>query len=478
MPSEIENGIFSIKHHGAVNGVTGSCHELEIKQGDSRQGVLIDCGLFQGAEITGASDELDQLKIDFPVHHIKALVVTHVHIDHVGRIPYLLAAGFSGPIICSRASAILLPLVLEDALKIGFTRNERLIESFLSRIVDQIVALDFNRWHAIISSEEVSLKVKLKEAGHILGSAYIEFSVTKGKNNQRVIFSGDLGPPYTPLLNSPKSPYRADSLVIESTYGDKVHENRRTRLKRLEAIIISALQDSGVILIPAFSIGRTQELLYEIESLIHKLYGQKITQNLNWQDLEVIVDSPLAAQFNKAYRNLKPFWDAEARTKVKARRHPLNFEQLLTIDDHATHLQTVKYLAKTARPAIVIAASGMCTGGRVVNYLKALLPDKRNDILFVGYQARGTAGRDIQQYGPQNGYVELDGQRYDIQAAVHTLGGYSAHADQFDLLKFIRRIRHKPREIRIVHGDDDAKQALKGAIQELYDVNVIIPVSD
>jgi metallo-beta-lactamase family protein len=478
MPAEQGNGIFSIRHHGAVNGVTGSCHELSIKQGDSQQGVLIDCGLFQGAEISDSSDELDQLKIDFPIEHIKALVVTHVHIDHVGRIPYLLAAGFSGPIICSRASAILLPLVLEDALKIGFTRNERLIKSFLSKIADQIVALDFNRWHTIISSEQTSLKVKLKEAGHILGSAYAEFSVIQGKNDQRVIFSGDLGPPYTPILSSPKSPYRADCLVIESTYGDKIHENRRTRIKRLEAIIISALQDKGVILIPAFSIGRTQELLYEIESLMHKLSGQKIAQNLNWQDLEVIVDSPLAAQFNKAYRSLKPFWDAEARAKVKAKRHPLNFEQLLTIDDHATHLQTVEYLVKTARPAIVIAASGMCTGGRIVNYLKALLPDKRNDILFVGYQARGTAGRDIQKYGPQNGYVELDGQRYDIQASVHTLGGYSAHADQFDLLKFIRRIRHKPREIRIVHGDDDAKLALKDAIQTLYDVNVIIPVGD
>ncbi len=475
MPVEQGNGVFSIRHHGAVNGVTGSCHELNIQQGDHQQGVLIDCGLFQGAEISESSDELDQLKIDFPIQHIKALVVTHVHIDHVGRIPYLLAAGFSGPIICSKASAILLPLVLDDALKIGFTRNERLIEAFLSKISDQIVALDFNRWHSVISSEESSLKVKLKEAGHILGSAYAEFSVTQGKTRQRVVFSGDLGPPHTPLLNAPKSPYRADCLIIESTYGDKLHENRRTRLKRLEAIIISALQDNGVILIPAFSIGRTQELLYEIESLIHRLSGQKITKHLNWQDLEVIVDSPLAAQFNTAYRSLKPYWDAEARARVKARRHPLNFEQMLTIDDHATHLRTVEYLSKTARPAIVIAASGMCTGGRVVNYLKALLPDKRNDILFVGYQARGTAGRDIQQYGPTHGYVDLDGQRYDIQAAVHTLGGYSAHADQFDLLKFIRRIRHKPREIRIVHGDEDAKLALKDAIAKTFNIEAVIP---
>ncbi len=482
------NGFFNIKHHGAVNGVTGSCHELEVIQEGDRPAVLIDCGLFQGAEISSEIDGLDHLKIEFPVEHIQALIVTHVHIDHVGRIPYLLAAGFSGPIICSQASAILLPLVLKDALKIGLTRNERLIESFLAKIKAQIIALDFNQWHSIISAkrtsdkaeenqsdEEVSLKVKLKEAGHILGSAYVEFSISKGSANQRVVFSGDLGPPYTPLLSAPKSPYRADCLVIESTYGDKLHENRRTRLQRLKSVILSALKDNGVILIPAFSIGRTQELLYEIESLIHQLAGQKLTRNLNWQDLEVIVDSPLAAQFNEAYRRLKPYWDAEARAKLKAKRHPLNFEQLLTINDHDTHLQTVKYLAKTARPAIVIAASGMCTGGRVVNYLKALLPDKRTDVLFVGYQARGTAGRNIQKYGPQNGYVELDGKRYEINAAIHTLGGYSAHADQFDLLKFIQRIRHKPREIRVVHGDDDAKLALKKAIEKSFNIEVTIP---
>lgn len=464
-----------IKHHGAVDGVTGSCHELLLSNGT---GVLVDCGLFQGAETSKDADAFEQLKIDFPINHIKALVITHVHIDHVGRIPYLLAAGFKGPIICTEASAILLPLVLEDALKIGFTRNERLITQFLQQITSQIVALPYKQWH-LIESNHISLKVKLKEAGHILGSAYVEFAIRQGKQKQRIVFSGDLGPPYTPLLNAPKSPYRADILIIETTYGDKLHENRRQRQQRLKKVIISALQNRGVLLIPAFSIGRTQELLYELEDLIHKGAQNKLTKHLSWQDLEIIVDSPLAAKFTQAYRQLKPLWDKQAKKRLKQSRHPLNFEQLLTIDDHQTHLQTVRYLTKTARPTIVIAASGMCTGGRVVNYLKALLPDSRNDILFVGYQATGTPGRIIQKYGPQHGYVILDGKKYDIHAGVYTIEGYSAHADQFDLLKFIKRMRYKPQEIRLVHGDNDAKQTFKTKLESLYkEIKVIIATKD
>lgn len=479
--------LFEIKHHGAVNGVTGSCHELLLADGS---GVLIDCGLFQGAETSKDADKIDQLKINFPVDHIKALIVTHVHIDHVGRIPYLLAAGFRGPIICSEASTALLPLVLEDALKIGFTRNERLIKKFLSQIQSQMVSLPYKKWLPLNSynkstTTDVGLKVKLKQAGHILGSAYVELAITQVKQKQprqkqpmqkqRIVFSGDLGPPHTPLLSAPKSPYRADCLVIESTYGDKNHENRRTRLKRLKTVIVSALKNRGVILIPAFSIGRTQELLYELETLIHQGASQRLTKNLNWQDLEIIVDSPLAAKFTQAYRQLKPMWDKEAKSRLKSSRHPLNFDQLLTIENHKTHLQTVEYLAKTARPTIVIAASGMCTGGRVVNYLKALLPDKRNDVLFVGYQAKGTPGRIIQKYGPQHGYVELDGERFDINATVHTIGGYSAHADQSDLIKFVKRMRFKPKQIRIVHGDNGAKLALKKKYEKLYNVDVVVP---
>ena len=227
---------FEILHHGAVDGVTGSCHQLFFGsgEGDTRDSILIDCGLFQGAELATDRSEQDQLKIDFPVENIKALLVTHVHIDHVGRIPYLLAAGFRGPIYCSRPSAELLPLVLEDALKIGFTRNRRLIERFLAQIEKQIRPLDYKKWEKI----DPSLKIKLQPAGHILGSAYVECEVkgerVKGqgkKSKTRIVFSGDLGATYSPLLAAPRSPYRSDLLVLESTYGDRLHQGRRDRRK-------------------------------------------------------------------------------------------------------------------------------------------------------------------------------------------------------------------------------------------------------
>jgi len=246
----------------------------------------------------------------------------------------------------------------------------------------------------------------------------------------------------------------------------------------LQSIIEDALQDRGVILIPAFSIGRTQELLYELESIIERNQGCFLRKGLQWDDLEVIVDSPLAARFTAVYKKLKPFWDNEAKRRLKKGRHPLSFEQMLTIDKNQTHLQTVEYLAKLARPAIVIAASGMCSGGRVINYLKALLGDSRTNILFVGYQAAGTPGRDIQKYGPKGGYVLLDGKQYDIRSSVHTLSGYSAHADQKDLINFVKRMRRRPGEIRLVHGDDEAKAELKAEFNRLLpEIKVVIPVS-
>ena len=226
---------------------------------------------------------------------------------------------------------------------------------------------------------------------------------------------------------------------------------------------------------PAFSIGRAQDLLYEIESLIHEFGSDEVGPNLPWRDLEIVVDSPLAATFTRIYRDLKPFWDAEATELVSQGRHPLSFEQLTLINSHEDHLNAVDYLAKSHRPCVVLAGSGMCAGGRVVNYLKAMLADERNDVLFVGYQATGTPGRDILTYGPRGGWVEFDGQRYDIRARVHQVGGYSAHAGQSDLLRFVSGIESPPTEIRIVHGDAKAKESLKSQFHSAGLTGIMIP---
>ena len=448
---------FEICHHGAVNGVTGSCHELRLRDGP---GMLVDCGLFQGAETSGSGADAATLKIDFPIEHIQALVVSHVHIDHVGRIPYLLAAGFRGPIICTEPSARLLPLVLEDAMKMGVTRDRRQLERFVNLIAGRIVALPYGRWQQAVAAAGGSIAIRFQPAGHILGSAYVECEVKAAGEQHRVVFSGDLGAPHAPLLPAPRSPYRADTLVIESTYGDRLHQGRRERSLQLKKVVERALRDDGAVLIPAFSIGRTQEILYEIEGLIHR-HGDDQAGAHRWRDLEIIVDSPLAAGFTRVYRELRPYWDAEALGRVRAGRHPLAFEQLYTVGDHAQHQRAVNYIKQRGHPCVVIAASGMCAGGRMVNYLKALIGDPRTDILFIGYQAAGTPGRAIQRHGPQGGWVELDGQRFDIRAGVYTISGYSAHADQHNLVNFVRRMRVKPSQIRIVHGDDDAKAELQ-----------------
>ncbi|WP_078085058.1 MBL fold metallo-hydrolase RNA specificity domain-containing protein [Microbulbifer mangrovi] len=458
---QINNSSFgAIQHHGAVDGVTGSCHQLFL---DEHNSILVDCGLFQGAETSPGGSKYDKLEIEFPIDSIKALVATHVHIDHVGRIPYLIAAGFRGPIYCSEPSAELLPLVLEGALKTGVTRDKALIEKFLDRIRAQLHPLPYNQWQPVIEEDGSTLNIRLQRAGHILGSAYVECDLQAQGQTRRTIFSGDLGAPNTPLLYGPTPSEGCDELVIESTYGDRIHEGREQRAEKLRNAIECALKDGGSVLIPAFSIGRTQELLYELENIIHQQREKGGTNN-PWHDLPVIVDSPLASRFTEVYRRLEKYWDQEAQTVLQQGRHPLSFEQLITVDDHDTHIRMVNRLAQTKQPAIVIAASGMCASGRIVNYLKAMLGEPRHNVIFVGYQAKGTPGRDIQKYGSRQGYVELDGERLSTKAGIETISGYSAHADQSDLLSFVQKMKVIPQVVRIVHGDSEAKRKLRESI--------------
>lgn len=461
-----------IHHHGTGSGVTGSCHQLHM---DDQHSLLVDCGLFQGAETSADGSSSAVPDITFDIRTLKALVLSHVHIDHIGRLPHLLAAGYKGPILCSEPSARLLPLVLEDAFRLSFGSNGKQLQSYLNLIRQRTRALPYKTWLPLVDTPQLNAKIRLQRAGHILGSAYIEceLSYPQSGTKKRVVFSGDLGAPYAPLLAAPKPPYAADILVLESTYGDRLHEDRRNRRQRLQALIAQALHDKGTVLIPAFSIGRTQELLYELEDIIHRAGASSHTDGdcsdcQQWPSLPVILDSPLASRYTQTYQALQDYWDAEARQRLKRGRNPLGFANLITVDSHADHQKVLQHLTQTARPAIVIAASGMCSGGRIVNYLKAMLGDKRHNVLFVGYQAKGTPGQAIQQFGPKGGYVDLDGERFDIRAGIHTLGGYSAHADQQGLVNFVTRMRHWPSEIRLVHGEANAKRELAKALRVRY----------
>ncbi|MEL0167506.1 MAG: MBL fold metallo-hydrolase [Pseudomonadaceae bacterium] len=462
----------TIEHHGAVNGVTGSCHQLWITPTDS---LLIDCGLFQGAETSGAGAGQDALTIDFNLASVRALLLTHVHVDHVGRLPWLLAAGFKQSIHTSEASALLLPTVLEDAFKVGVRADAALAARYVGCVRQRLCGHPYGRWVSVIEREDLRCRIRFQSAGHILGSAYIEIDIAYllEQRNERVVFSGDLGAAGAPLLEPPVSPERADILVLESTYGDRRHEDRKTRRTRLQRVLEQALADGGTVIVPAFSIGRTQELLYELEGILHDAP--------DWQRIPIILDAPLAGRFTELYRDLRTSWSPDAQARLHSGRRPLGFEQLLKVETHAQHQSMVNRLTTTRQPAVVITGSGMCNAGRVVNYLKAMLGDVRHNVLFVGYQARGTAGHIIQQYGPTGGYVELDGERYPIKAGVHSIGGYSAHADQAGLLAFVRDIPVAPREVRLVHGDAPAKAELAAQLRadaKAHDRSLNVVIAD
>lgn len=454
----------ALTHHGGTRGVTGSCHRLHL---DPAISVLIDCGLEQGVDVAPGAESS---ALGFDVSGVKALIITHVHLDHVGRIPALLAAGFRGPILCSEPSAKLLPLVLEDAYKLGISSEPAHVAQYLDRLNALIVPIPFERWHVVVDRPGHRCRVRLQRAGHLLGSAYVECDLDLQGINTRVVFSGDLGAPGNPLLRAVQPPERADVLVLESTYGDRLHAERSDRLKQLEVAIERALTDSGTILIPAFSLGRTQELLYEIEDILHRkaLLGNSSglpgDDAFNWSQLPIILDSPLAQRISQAYRELHSYWRDEAKARLSAGRDPLGFKQLICVDTHARHQQVVNYLKSTGRPAIVIAGNGMCSAGRIVNYLKAMLGDARHEVMFVGYQAKGTPGARIQAV--ENGAeVELDGEGYEVRAKVMTLAGYSGHADQAGLMQFALEGEVPAGRVILVHGEPRAKLALLEALR-------------
>ncbi|OKY75642.1 MAG: MBL fold metallo-hydrolase [Desulfobulbaceae bacterium DB1] len=431
----------SLTHLGGETSVTGSCHLLQA----AGLTIMVDCGAAQGGDSFLPMEQ-------WPVapSRVDYLFLTHAHIDHIGRLPELIQNGFAGEIICSHPTKALLQPMLTDAMGFG-----RLDEREIKRLAGRIDELSWGFEYQQEFKLKKGVSFKLGRAGHILGSAFIRFVVPEvdGKGFA-IIFSGDLGNRDTPIIPDPDPPETCDLLILESTYGNRLHESRNERIESLSTKLERALTDNGKVFIPAFALGRTQEILFELDRIFAE-------EKWRARRIPVFVDSPLALEITDVYSRLSPFWDSESKKHLAAGDHPFDFSRLYSVETYKDH----KTLLGIPGPAIIIAGSGMCTGGRIIDHLEQGLPDSRNDIFFVGYQAKGTPGHDIVRYGgTPGGYVFLHGEKVIIRAGVEHLTGYSAHADQKGLLDWVESMPAKPAKIKLVHGDEEARAALADAL--------------
>jgi len=428
-----------VTHLGADHTVTGSCHLLQMND----LNVLVDCGMAQGEDSVCSMKEWS-----IPANKLDFVFITHAHIDHMGRLPELIENGFSGEIIATHATKALILPMLTDAMDLQGKSNQE-----IAKLGDSI---DEQSWGFEYDQDfdlEHGVTFTLGQAGHILGSCHIHF-VSK-EPVWSVVFSGDLGAKDTPILPDPTIPEPCDLLILESTYGNRVHEDRRHRVGRLADVLRSTLSDDGKVFIPGFALGRTQELIYEID----RLFSNPDPKS----KVPVFVDSPLGLEITKIYSHLSQYWDKESKDLLYHGDHPIDFDELYAVRSYQDHIR----LLDLPGPHIIIAGSGMCTGGRILDHLISGLGNEANDVFFVGYQAKGTPGSVIIHYGKKpGGYVYLNGEKVPIKAKIHTLTGYSAHADQNGLVEWVESMEKKPKEIKLVHGEPQAQKALAGLLEQ------------
>jgi metallo-beta-lactamase family protein len=435
-------------HLGAEKCVTGSCHLLQVRG----LNIMVDCGLAQGGDSAVAIDAwpLPPTKIDY-------LFLTHAHIDHTGRVPDLIRKGFGGEIICSHPTKALLSPMLADAMR--FSGMPAKTAGPTAKAIDD---LSWGFEYGERFDLENGVAFMLRRAGHILGSCFVR--IEDERNGWSVLFSGDLGATDTPLLHDVEPPDTADLVVMESTYGDRLHGSRKQRVAQLGRILTRALTDKGKVFIPAFSLGRTQELIYEMDRIFSdSRYGARFPELQGRQRPPVFIDSPLGLEITQIYARLSEYWDQEAKALQYRGDHPIDFDVLYAVESHRDH----QALCEAKGPAVILAGSGMCTGGRIIDHLRQGIERPANDILFVGYQAAGTPGRAIQDFArKRGGYVLLDGTRKSINARVHTLSGYSAHADQQGLIAWLESMPEKPGAVKLVHGQRSARTALSEELMQ------------
>lgn len=442
---------------GADHEVTGSCHLLQA----CGRNILIDCGMEQGADV------YQNIEIPIPESQIDYVLLTHAHIDHAGMIPRLYVKGFRGQIITTKATADLCQIMLRDSAHIqefeAEWRNRKAKRAGLEPytpmyemsdvegVLTHFESFDYNTEYELCEG----LSIRFTDVGHLLGSASIEVWVKEqGIRKKCIVFSGDLGNPNQPLIKDPTYTTKADYVVMESTYGDRSHGENPDYVGELAKIIQETFDKGGNVVIPAFAVGRTQELLY----FIRKIKVEKRIKG--YDDFEVYVDSPLAVEATTIFsKNVEECFDDEARALVDAGINPIAFAGLkkaVTSDDS-------KAINFDPKPKVIISASGMCEAGRIRHHLKHNLWRAECTIVFVGYQAFGTLGRALIE-GERE--VNLFGETIDVKASIKKLEGISGHADVNGLKAWIRAFSPAPRKVFVVHGEDVTCKNFTEALNE------------
>ena len=451
---------------GGVGTVTGSKYLIET----DRAGVLVDCGMFQGLN---ELRERNWQEPPFDPRRVDAVLITHAHIDHTGYLPRLVRHGFSGPVYCSRGTADLLRILLPDAGRLqeedadyrnrhNLTKHKPALPLYTEK--DAFAALKLikpvaNTGEPVKVAKGINAGFRI--AGHILGSSLVLVEVQEAEDDhtgRRILFSGDLGHYNQPIIRDPVAPPACDYLLLESTYGDRIHdpEDPKDALKR---IIEDAVLRNAPVLIPAFAVGRTQEIIY----LIRELEDEKAIPII-----PVCVDSPMAAASTLAYANRTEEQDEDYASVLARPQHPLRTHSMIACSSRAES----KQLNNAQGARVIISASGMMTGGRVLHHALRLLPDPNATLVFVGYQAAGTLGRRILNGEPE---VKILGQRIPVRCRIQRIGSFSAHADWKEILHWLDGMPSAPRRTFLTHGEPAASNAMAAHVKERFGWTAEVP---